>query len=81
MEPSSLSIAEEAHEAAKFGATLVSACICEKEHSTLKNSPPGKLMPQNICIIFPFMAWHIFCTFLSSTLVVAMYSSTFMSSN
>ncbi|KAI3668135.1 hypothetical protein L6452_43212 [Arctium lappa] len=32
-----------AYDAAKYSAALVAACICEKEHTLLKNSPPGGL--------------------------------------
>ncbi|KAA8550833.1 hypothetical protein F0562_002517 [Nyssa sinensis] len=35
--------AEEAYGAAKLSAALVAACACEKEHASLKESPPGGL--------------------------------------
>nr|XP_043609358.1 methylcrotonoyl-CoA carboxylase subunit alpha, mitochondrial isoform X2 [Erigeron canadensis] len=35
--------AEAAYDAATYSAALVAACICEKEHSLLKKSPPGGL--------------------------------------
>ncbi|KAK3193734.1 hypothetical protein Dsin_025044 [Dipteronia sinensis] len=41
VDPSNSILAKEAYNAARLGAFLVAACICEKEHSTLKDSPPG----------------------------------------
>ncbi|CAI9288549.1 unnamed protein product [Lactuca saligna] len=35
--------AESAYDSAKHSAALVAACICEKEHTLLKKSPPGGL--------------------------------------
>lgn len=39
----SQSVSAEMNSAARLSATLVAACICEKEKSALKESPPGKL--------------------------------------
>lgn len=41
--PSNSVLANEAYDAAKLSAVLVSACVCEKERCALKESPPGKL--------------------------------------
>lgn len=44
-------VAAEAYAAAKLGASLVAACICEKEHVTLKETLLGMF-------IFSIMLWH-----------------------
>ncbi|XP_071689478.1 methylcrotonoyl-CoA carboxylase subunit alpha, mitochondrial [Rutidosis leptorrhynchoides] len=41
--PNDLVSAKSAFDAAKNSAALVAACICEKEHTLLKKSPPGGL--------------------------------------
>ncbi|KAJ6306612.1 hypothetical protein OIU78_021853 [Salix suchowensis] len=40
-DPNNLTRAKETYDNARFGATLVAACLCEKEHSTIKSSLPG----------------------------------------
>lgn len=43
VDPNNSVLAKEAHDAARFSATLVAACIIEKEHSTQKENLPGRL--------------------------------------
>ncbi|XP_076960015.1 methylcrotonoyl-CoA carboxylase subunit alpha, mitochondrial-like [Bidens hawaiensis] len=43
VKPKDSASAEAAYDAAKHSAALVAACICEKERSLLKKSPPGGL--------------------------------------
>lgn len=42
VDPSHMELAKEAYDAAKTSAILVAACFCEKEHVSLRKSPPGK---------------------------------------
>lgn len=44
VDPNNKEISEEAYDAARLSANLVAACLCEEEHSTLKESHPGTLM-------------------------------------
>ncbi|KAK6260049.1 hypothetical protein SCA6_014523 [Theobroma cacao] len=41
VDPNNKEISEEAYDAARLSANLVVACLCEEEHSTLKESHPG----------------------------------------
>ncbi|PSS06365.1 Methylcrotonoyl-CoA carboxylase subunit alpha like, partial [Actinidia chinensis var. chinensis] len=43
VDPSNPVWAQKAHNAAKFSASLVAACICEKENGALRERPPGGL--------------------------------------
>lgn len=43
IDPNNSELAQEAHNAATFSAFMVAACICEKEHRSLKERPPGGL--------------------------------------
>lgn len=40
-DPNNLTRAKETYDNARFSATLVAACLCEKEHSAIKSSLPG----------------------------------------
>ncbi|KAJ6931162.1 hypothetical protein NC652_014612 [Populus alba x Populus x berolinensis] len=40
-DPNNLTRAKETYDNARFSATLVAACLCEKEHSAIKSSVPG----------------------------------------
>ncbi|KDP21417.1 hypothetical protein JCGZ_21888 [Jatropha curcas] len=40
-DPNNSLLAKEAYNSARFSAALLAACLCEKEHSALKESPPG----------------------------------------
>ncbi|XP_057996586.1 methylcrotonoyl-CoA carboxylase subunit alpha, mitochondrial isoform X2 [Hevea brasiliensis] len=41
IDPNNSLLAKEAYSSGRFSATLVAACLCEKECSVLKGSPPG----------------------------------------
>ncbi|GAV78385.1 CPSase_L_chain domain-containing protein/Biotin_lipoyl domain-containing protein/Biotin_carb_C domain-containing protein/CPSase_L_D2 domain-containing protein [Cephalotus follicularis] len=41
VDPNNLGLAKEAYSGARFSAALLAACVCEKEQSALKESPPG----------------------------------------
>lgn len=52
IDPSHVELAKEAYDAAKTSAILVAACFCEKEHASLRKSPPGNIREPglfNIC--------------------------------
>ncbi|CAK7346541.1 unnamed protein product [Dovyalis caffra] len=40
-DPNNLMLAKETYDTARFNASLVAACLCEKERSALNSSPPG----------------------------------------
>ncbi|XP_048233679.1 methylcrotonoyl-CoA carboxylase subunit alpha, mitochondrial isoform X2 [Ricinus communis] len=40
-DPNNSMLAKEAYSNAKYSASLLAACLCEKQHSALKESPPG----------------------------------------
>lgn len=42
VDPSHMEVAKEACGAAETSAILVAACFCEKEHVSVRKSPPGK---------------------------------------
>ncbi|KAL1832821.1 methylcrotonoyl-CoA carboxylase subunit alpha, mitochondrial isoform X1 [Daucus carota subsp. sativus] len=43
VDPNHMKLAKEAYDAAKTSAILVAACFCEKEHVSIRKSPPGGL--------------------------------------
>lgn len=55
-DPNNLTRAKETYDNARFSATLVAACLCEKEHSTIKSSLPGRLKAHSS------FALHVTCS-------------------
>jgi len=62
-DPNNLTRAKETYDNARFSATLVAACLCEKEHSAIKSSLPGRLkdhsnFPLHVTCSFGFLLSH-----------------------
>ncbi|KAK9281063.1 hypothetical protein L1049_003956 [Liquidambar formosana] len=58
VDPSNSVLAKEAYAAARLSATLVAACVCEKEHSSLKESLPGGNKSLSIWYAYPPFRVH-----------------------
>lgn len=51
LNPGDSVLAQEAYHAAKHGASIVAACVCQREHATAEKDIPGRLKIQLLFFI------------------------------